>query len=91
MGNVVVPTLLYPIFLPIAQELGISPIALMVPIAYCSNFGILLPSGCPMGALMFGNSENIRVKDIYKYAPAWFVICVVVAGFLWTPLATMMF
>jgi sodium-dependent dicarboxylate transporter 2/3/5 len=91
MGNVVVPTLLYPIFLPIAQELGISPIALMVPMAFASNFGILLPSGCPMGALMFGNTDNIRVKDIYKYAPAWFLICVVVIGFIWTPLATMIF
>lgn len=91
MGNVTVPTLLYPVFYPIAMKLGMSPVALMVPIVYASTFGVMLPCGCPMAAVMFGNKENIRTKDIYTFVPVWFVICSIVVCVLWAFLATLVF
>ncbi len=91
MGNVTVPTLLYPVFYPIAMKLGMSPVALMVPIVFASTFGVLLPCGCPMAAVMFGNTENIRTKDIYTYVPVWFAICAVIVCIIWAFFAILMF
>ncbi len=91
MGNVTVPTLIYPVFYPIALTLGISPVALMVPIAFASTFGVMLPCGCPMAAVMFGNKEAIRIKDIMRYVPFWFSLSALVVCVLWAMLAQVLF
>ncbi len=90
MINVTVPTILFPAFYPIGLALGISPVALMVLIVYSCFLAFLFPSASPMAAVMFGNSEWIRTKDIYKYAGCFIVVAMVLCC-LGIPIVQMIF
>lgn len=79
MINVTVPTLLYPAFYPIALELGISPVALMVTIVFSCLLAFLLPSASPMAAIMFGNNEYIPKAEIYKFGGTFICIAIVIS------------
>lgn len=75
--NVTIPPILYPAFYPIASAVGVGPVELMVVIVIACGFSMLLPSACPMAAIMFGNRDWISVKDIYKYVGIYLGVCLV--------------
>lgn len=75
INNVTVPAILYPAFYPIASAVGIGPVELMCVIVFACGLSFLLPSACPMAAVMFGNGEWIKKKDIYLYAGSFLAVC----------------
>ena len=77
VNNVTVPPILFPAFYPVASAVGIGPVELMCVIVFACGLSFLLPSACPMAAIMFGNSEWIKTTDIYKYAGTFLVVCFV--------------
>jgi len=79
MINVTVPTLLYPAFYPIAVEIGISPVVLMVVMVFSCLLAFLLPSASPMAAIMFGNDEYIPKGDIYKFGGTFIATSVAIS------------
>ena len=67
--------ILLPVFYPFAVKMGIEPLALTSLLVYVCHFGILTPAASPMAALMHGNTDWIKVRDIYKYG-----LLIVVSG-----------
>lgn len=65
--NNIVGAILLPVFFPFAITLNIAPLALTSLLVYTCHFALLTPAASPMAALMHGNSEWVKSKDIYKY------------------------
>lgn len=65
--DVTVPTILFPAFYPVGLAMGVPTVVLMVVIVYACYMALLMPSASPMAAMMFGNADWVRTKDIYKY------------------------
>lgn len=76
--DVTVPTILFPAFYPIGMIMGVPPVPLMVVIVYACYMALLMPSASPMAAMMFGNSEWLRVKDIYKYCGTFILVAMII-------------
>ena len=72
--DVTVPTILFPAFYPIGMVMGVPPVPLMVVIVYACYMALLMPSASPMAAMMFGNSDWVRAKDIYKYCGTFIAV-----------------
>lgn len=75
--DVTVPTILFPAFYPIGVVMGVPPVPLMVLIVYACYMALLMPSASPMAAMMFGNSEWVRTKDIYRYCGAFILVAMI--------------
>ncbi len=75
--DVTVPTILFPAFYPIGIVMGVPPVPLMVLIVYACYMALLMPSASPMAAMMFGNSEWVRTKDIYHYCGTFIFVAMV--------------
>lgn len=88
--NLTVPTMLFPAFYPLAQGVGIDPVVLMGCLVYGCFLAYLLPCASPMAAVMFGNKEWIRPKDIVKYAGCFILIAIVVLCIYGIPAANVM-
>ncbi|MEE0547557.1 MAG: hypothetical protein UC390_07460 [Peptococcaceae bacterium] len=62
--------ILLPVFYSFAMELGIHPLALTSLIVFVCHFGLITPAASPMAALMHGNSDWLKMSDVYKYSIA---------------------
>ena len=83
MNNAICGAIMFSIVYPFAVAIGINPAMITVLMIFCLALAMLTPAGSPMSALMFGNSEWISAKEIYRYVvPGVIVIfiCVCVVG-----------
>ncbi|MBO5429758.1 MAG: TRAP transporter large permease subunit, partial [Peptococcaceae bacterium] len=76
--DVTVPTILFPAFYPVGLAMGVDPVVLMVVIVYACYMALLMPSASPMAAMMFGNSDWIRTKDLYRYCGTFIAIATII-------------
>ena len=60
--------ILLPVFYSFAVVLEIDPLTLTTLIVFVCHFGLITPAASPMAALMHGNSEWLKITDIYKYS-----------------------
>lgn len=88
--DVTVPTILFPAFYPIGMAMDVPPVPLMVVIVYACYMALLMPSASPMAAMMFGNSDWIRTKDLYKYCGTFIAISTIICC-LGIPLVMLLF
>ena len=75
--DVTVPTILFPAFYPIGLMMDVPPVVLMVVIVYACYLALLMPSASPMAAMMFGNTDWLKIKDIYKYCGTFIFIATI--------------
>lgn len=83
MNNAICGAIMFSIVYPFAVAIGINPAMITVLMIFCLALAMLTPAGSPMSALMFGNSEWVSAKEIYRYVvPGVIVIfiCVCVVG-----------
>lgn len=88
--DMTVPTIFFPAFYPIGLAMGVHPVVLMVVIVYACYMALLMPSASPMAAMMFGNSDWVRTKDLYKYCGTFIVIATIICC-LCLPIVLMLF
>lgn len=90
-ANAVMGIILMPIIFIFAINLGANPIALAAVVTLSLHVAILTPAASPVAAILHGNSDWVKAKDVYQY-------CGIVVGFtllLYTiiglPLANLIF
>lgn len=85
-NNMVVALVFIPIALSFADQIGGSVIPVVYMIVVFCHCAILTPAACPFAALLFANTEWVRPKEVYMYAPIILLILVgtlVAYGYLW--------
>ncbi len=91
INNAIVGAIMVPISYALCVNMGVNPIALTACIICFSDFGFLLPSSAPIGALMHNNNGWIPRATIYRYGAFMLAVMVIAAFIVGWPLANMLF
>lgn len=85
-NNVSICVLLMPVILSVSASAGLDPVPIYMCMIFAVHLAMLTPGACPYAALVWGNTEWISAKEIYKYAPKImivFYICIIVVLYNW--------
>jgi len=66
-NNTVVALIFLSVLCSLAETVGINPAPIAVALAFCTQYAFLTPAASAPAAVLFGNTEWLRAKDIYKY------------------------
>ena len=66
--NIVAAQLVIPIVTMVFMSKDVNPGLVVGMMAIVFDYGLVLPSGSPLGAFMHGNSEWMTSGQVYKYA-----------------------
>lgn len=91
MNNAVCGGILFPIIYPFSVAMDINPIIVTILMIVCLTRPLLTPAGSPMSALLFGNSEWVTAKDIYKYAVPGGIVIFICACLVGIPIGYLIF
>ncbi len=85
MSNVAVSAMLAPIYIPLAQRMGISPVPFIILIAIASNMAIATPIGTPVNMQIL--PAGYKFSDYVKIGgPLWLIfmiaVCLTAKGIL---------
>jgi len=85
-NNVSICVLLMPVIINVCGTTGLDPAPIYMCMIFAVHLAMLTPGACPYAALVWGNTEWISTKEIYKYVPMImmvFYICIVFVGYSW--------
>lgn len=88
-NNVSICILLMPVVISVCNTTGFDPRPIYMCMIFAVHLAMLTPGACPYAALVWGNTEWISPKEIYKYVPVImliFYICIVIVGYNWAKL-----
>lgn len=91
INNAVVGAILIPISYHFSASLGLNPIAVCACMILFVDFGVLLPSASPTGALLYSNQGWIPKNSLYKYCFLAIALFVSASLFVGWPLANILF
>lgn len=91
MNNAVCGGILFPIIYPFAVAMDINPVIITILMIVCLTRPILSPAGSPVSALLFGNTEWVSAKDIYKYAIPGVIVIFITSCIVGIPLGYLIF
>lgn len=78
--NMVLQMVFAPILAPILASAGINPMIAVMAVYFGTQWAFLAPSGSMMAALVFGNTEWVNTKILYKCAIPWIILSLIVTG-----------
>ncbi len=91
-NSTVMNMLLIPIALTYAVSAGISVVPIIVIITFAANVtAALIPAASAYSAILFGNTEWIEAKSIYKYSSIFIVVETVILLAIGIPLLNVIF
>ena len=73
-NNVVLGIIFINIICPLSAPLGINPAPIVMLMIFTIQLAYLTPAGSAPAAMVFGNTEWVKAKDIYYYAVIFSVI-----------------
>jgi len=85
--NVVAAQLVIPIFTMIFLSKGVNPGLIVGMMAIIFDYGVVMPSGSPLGAFIHGNSEWMTSGQVYKYGTLSVVCLALSIAAIGVPLA----
>lgn len=88
-NNVSICILLMPVILSVSASLGLEPAPIYMCMIFAVHLAMLTPGACPYAALVWGNTEWITAKDIYKYIPVIMIVffaCIIFVLYNWAKL-----
>ncbi len=91
MNNAICGAIMFSIVYPFAVAIGIDPAMITVLMIFCLALAMLTPAGSPMSALMFGNTEWISTKEIYKYVVPGMIVIFISVCVVGIPLGFVIF
>lgn len=91
-NSLVIGMILQPVVCSYCAQAGVNP----APIITLLIFTVLMTAACtpaasPFAAMMFGNKEWLDAADVYKYAPLFAIIELIIVLVIGLPMATMLF
>lgn len=91
INNAVVGAVLVPISFSLSVAMGLNPVAVCACIIMFADFGVMLPSASPTGALIHNSSGWIADKEKFKYCFLGVVLYILTSLLVGWPLANMLF
>ena len=91
INNAVVGAILIPVSFSLCMAFEINPVALAACMILFADFGILLPSSSPTGALLHNNSGWIPRTTVFRYGFIMLTIMIVSAFVVGWPMANILF
>lgn len=86
-NNIVMGMLLIPIAYTYASSNGLSAVPMVMILTFTANaVAALTPAASAYSAIMFGNTEWLNMKDIYKYSTCFVVIELIIILLVGIPL-----
>lgn len=85
--NIVAAQLVIPIVTMVFMSKGVNPGLVVGMMAIVFDYGLVLPSGSPLGAFMHGNSEWMTSGQVYKYASISVITVALSIAVIGVPLA----
>lgn len=88
-NNVSICILLMPVIFSIGNTMGLDPRPIYMCMIFAVHLAMLTPGACPYAALVWGNTEWISAKHIYKYVPVImlvFYVMIITVGYTWAKL-----
>ncbi len=89
-NNAVLSVIFINILCPLSVAMGIDPVPIALSFLWFSQFAYMTPAASAPAAIIFGNTNWIKAKDVYKLWPLW-VMLYVVALVLFVPYAQLIF
>ena len=77
--NMVLQMIFAPILAPIMIAAGYNPMIAIMAVYFGTQFAYLAPSGSMMAALVFGNTEWVSKKQLYKICIPWILLSLVMS------------
>ncbi len=90
-NSLVMGLILMPIILSFAETLSIAPQPIVVVFVYTVLFGAVTPAASPFAAMMHGNKEWIKTKDLYVTSIIFSIMVLGIVIGVGVPLANLMF
>ena len=75
MSNTAVAALLLPIMAVLGSATELDPILFMVPVAFATSYGFMMPVGTPPNAIAIG-SGYVSIKQMVRYGLPFDLICI---------------
>lgn len=91
INNIVVAAVTIPMVYGLSGTIGINPVAVTALLVFVIDFGILLPSSSPSGALLHGNRDWLSAKQILGYGSATVIFMMILTLIIGIPLANAIF
>lgn len=85
-NNGVVALILISVLLSIGEELGLAPTPIAITIMLTVQMAMVTPAASPFAAILFGNTEWIKPKTVYKYGSillVFLIIGMIFCGIVW--------
>jgi len=77
--NMVLQMIFAPILAPLVMAAGYNPLIAVLAVYFGTQFAYLAPSGSMMAALVFGNTEWVDKKNLYKICVPWIILSLIMA------------
>ena len=91
IANTVVGLLFVPIIYSCAVQMGMNGTPALVLMLVCIHLAIITPGASPFAAMLFGNSEWVEPKDIYRYGSVAVLLILAVLLVIGIPLSNILF
>lgn len=77
--NMVLQMVFAPILAPILMAAGYNPMIAVMAVYFGTQWAYLAPSGSMMAAMVFGNTEWVSKKQLYKVCVPWIVLALIMS------------
>ena len=77
--NMVLQMVFAPILAPILMAAGYNPMIAVMAVYFGTQWAYLAPSGSMMAAMVFGNTEWVNKKQLYKVCIPWIILALIMS------------
>lgn len=77
--NMVLQMVFAPILAPILAAAGYNPMIAVMAVYFGTQWAYLAPSGSMMAAMVFGNTEWVDKKQLYKICIPWIILSIIMS------------
>ncbi len=90
-NNGVIAIILMSVVVSFTEQMGIDPTGVCILLMLCVQMALVTPAASPFAAILFGNKDWIKPKDIYFYGTISIFICTIVMIIVGYFLVTILF
>lgn len=90
-NNGVIAIILMSVVVSFTEQMGVDPTGVCILLMLCVQMALVTPAASPFAAILFGNKEWVRPKDIYFYGTISVLLCTIVTIIIGYFLITLLF
>ena len=85
-NNAVVALVFLPVLFSVSESIGVNPTPIAMTLVFLCTLAFMTPAASVQAAMLFGNVEWLRAKDIYRYVAVslfFLMVVYIVLGLSW--------